>query len=147
MADQKVRNGVAAPGARMSNGVIEGVSSFGTDLATLAGLQVKLVACDIRDSSKSAAPLVGGLVALGTIAGASAVVGLAGFSIWLANVLDIPMGVMMMAVAVAGLVIASIGAFFIVRSLGASFAYFRRSQEELERNIAWIKTTLVHSGR
>ncbi|WP_165223162.1 phage holin family protein [Aquisphaera insulae] len=151
MADQKVRNGLAAPasvpGGRMNNGVFEGVSSFGNDLATLAGLQVKLVACDLRDSTKSAAPLVAGLVALGTIAGASAVVGLTGFSLWLATVLEAPPGVVMMAVALGGLVIASLGAFFIARSLGSCFAYFRRSQEELERNIAWIKTTLVHSGR
>ena len=42
-----------------TNGVIEGVSSFGTDLATLAMLQAQLAACDLRDSTKPAIPSLG----------------------------------------------------------------------------------------
>ncbi len=53
----------------------------------------------------------------------------------------------MMVVALGGLVISGVGAALLARSLGRSFSYFRRSQEELDRNLAWIKTTLVHSGR
>ena len=39
MAYQTVRNGAAQSRDRQNNGVIEGVSSFGTDLATLGMLQ------------------------------------------------------------------------------------------------------------
>lgn len=52
MARQAVSNGPVASKDRQSNGVIEGVSSFGTDLATLAVLQMRLVACDLRESTR-----------------------------------------------------------------------------------------------
>jgi len=53
----------------------------------------------------------------------------------------------MMVVALIGLVISGVAAALLARSLTRSFSYFRRSQEELERNLAWVKTTLIHSGR
>jgi hypothetical protein len=127
--------------------VIGGVSSLGNDLATLATLQARLAALDLRESMEHATPSLIGLVILGTVAAASVVVGLAGFSLWLATVLQVQAGIVMMVVALAGLIIAGVVSFFLSRSLVASFAYFRRSQEELERNLAWVKTTLVHSGR
>ena len=40
MAHQAVRNGPVASRDRQNNGVIEGVGSFGIDLATLAVLQM-----------------------------------------------------------------------------------------------------------
>jgi hypothetical protein len=127
--------------------VIGGVSSLGNDLATLATLQARLAALDLRESMEHATPSLIGLVILGTIAAASVVVGLAGLSLWLATVLQVQAGIVMMVVALAGLVIAGAVSFFLARSLAASFSYFRRSQEEFERNLAWVKTTLVHSGR
>jgi hypothetical protein len=144
MAYQTVRNGHAAANDR---GVIEGVSSFGTDLATLAMLQARLAAYDLRDSMKSAAPAIASLVAFATIAAASTVVGLAGLALWLATVLQMQAGLVMMVVALAGIVIAGVASALLARSLIASFSTFRRSREELERNIAWIKTTILHSGR
>jgi len=123
------------------------VSSFGTDLATLGMLQARLAAMDLRDSTKQAIPSLVGLVAFGTIGAACTVVGLAGLALWLAEVFQARPGIVMILVALAGLVIAGIAAVFLVRALARSFTYFRRSQEELDRNLAWIKTTLVHSGR
>ena len=147
MAHQAVRNGPIASRDRQNNGVIEGVSSFGTDLATLAVLQMHLAACDLRESAEAAAPIVAGLTVFWIIAGASATVGLAGMALWLATVLNIQAGIVMMGVALIGLVISGVAATLLARSLTRSFAYFRRSREELERNIAWVKTTLIHSGR
>jgi hypothetical protein len=147
MAYQTVRNGPAAANDRQHNGVIEGVSSFGTDLATLAMLQARLAAYDLRESMKSAIPALGGLVAFGTIAAASIVVGLVGLALWLATVLQVQAGVVMMVVALAGIVIAGVACALLVRSLTSSFSSFRRSKEELDRNLAWIKTTILHSGR
>jgi type IV secretory pathway VirB2 component (pilin) len=147
MAHQAVRNGPVASRDRQNNGVIEGVGSFGIDLATLAVLQMRLAACDLRESAEAAAPIVAGLIIFWIIAGASATVGLAGLALWLATILNIRAGIVMMVVALIGLVICGAGVALLARSLSRCLAYFRRSQEELERNLAWIKTTLVHSGR
>jgi Putative Actinobacterial Holin-X, holin superfamily III len=147
MAYQTVRNGPAAANNRQNNGVIEGVSSFGSDLATLATLQARLAAYDLRESMKSAAPAIAGLVTFATIAAASTVIGLAGLALWLATVLRVQAGIVMMVVALAGIVIAGVASALLARLLTSSFSSFRRSREELDRNIAWIKTTIVHSGR
>ena len=147
MAHQEMRNGPVASRDRQNNGVIEGVSSFGTDLATLAVLQMHLAACDLRDSAKAATPIIAGLTVFWIIAGASTAVGLAGMALWLATIVNIQAGIVMMVVALIGLVISGVAAALLARSLTRSFTYFRRSQEELERNLAWIKTTLIHSGR
>jgi hypothetical protein len=45
------------------------------------------------------------------------------------------------------LVLAALGGWICARWLAKSFSTFRRSSEELERNVAWIKTTLTQSGR
>jgi Putative Actinobacterial Holin-X, holin superfamily III len=147
MAHQAVRNGPVASRDRQNNGVIEGVSSFGIDLATLAVLQLRLAACDLRECAKAATPIVAGLIVFWIIAGASAAVGLAGMALWLATILNIQAGIVMMLVALIGLVISAVAATLLARSVSRSLSYFRRSQEELERNLAWVKTTLIHSGR
>jgi len=80
-------------------------------------------------------------------AAAGVVLGLAGLSWWLAAVLQVQVGIIMMFTGLVALIIASVAAALLSRRLGKCFTYFRRSQEELDRNLAWIKTTLVHSGR
>jgi hypothetical protein len=147
MAHQEVRSGWVSSRDRQGNGVIGGVSSFGTDLATLAVLHLRLAACDLKESAKAGTPILAGLAALTLIAAASAVVGLAGMALWLATILSVQAGIVMMAVALIGLVISIVGAALLARALTRCFTYFRRSQEELERNLAWVRTTLVHSGR
>ena len=147
MAHQALREGLPTPEERRNNGVIEGVSSFGTDLATLGLLQARLAACDLKDSTRASSPLIAGLVIAGTIAASSVVLGLAGLAWWLASVFQVQVGIVMMITGLVALIIASVAAALLFRRLGRCFSYFRRSQEELERNLAWIKTTLVHSGR
>lgn len=147
MADQAVRNGRGSSDSRQNNGVFEGVSSFGTDLATLAVLQARLAACDFQESAKAATPIVAGLIAFTLILSASVTIGLAGFGIWLATALNIQMGVVLMLVALVGVIVSAASSALLARSLLRCFTYFRRSQEELDRNLAWLRTTLVHSGR
>lgn len=147
MAHQALRNGSPASQGRQNNGVIEGMSSFGNDLATLGLLQARLAACDLRDSARASAPIIAGLVIFGTIAAAGVVLGLAGLAWWLASVLQVQVGIVMMVVGLVALIIASVASTLLSWRLGKCFTYFRRSQEELDRNLAWIKTTLVHSGR
>jgi hypothetical protein len=147
MAHQTVRNGSASAKDRSNNGVIEGVSSFGNDLATLAVLQARLASYDLRESMKRATPVIAGLIVFGIIAAASIVIGLAGLALWLATLLQVQVGIVMMVVALASLIIAGVVSSLLARSLPSSFSSFRRSQEELERNLAWIRTTVMHSGR
>src|SRR6516165_2428514 len=143
MAHQEVRNGPLGSRDRQGNGVIEGVSSCGNDLATLAVLQLRLAVCDLRESAKVAIPILAGLMAFTLTATSSAVVGLAGTALWLATILSVQVSIVMMVVALVGLVISILGGALLARALSRSFTYFRRSQEELERNLAWVRTTLV----
>lgn len=135
------------PARDRPNGVIEGVGSFGADLASLGILQARLAAADLREALLRAAPTLGGLVMLGLVAVAGMAVLLAGLALWLADVLAARPGLVMMVVALVALVLSGVIAALLARTLSSSFSTFRRSQEELDRNLAWIKTTLVHSGR
>ena len=49
--------------------------------------------------------------------------------------------------AVVALALAGLIAWLSGTRLGHSFEAFRRSSDELARNVAWIKTVLAHSGR
>lgn len=123
------------------------VSSFGNDLATLATLQTKLAAADMRESLLKAAPAIGGLAVLGLISVAGMTALVAGLALWLAEALQLRPAVALMFVGLGSLVIAALGAWLCTRTFGSSFSTFRRSSEEFERNLAWIKTTLTQSGR
>ena len=52
----------------------------------------------------------------------------------------------LLTAAVAAVVAAIVAAVSLKRLLG-SLDSFRHSREELARNISWIRTVLVHSGR
>lgn len=147
MAHQAVvSNGVAAPQDR-SNGLMDNVSSFGSDLATLASLQGKLAAADAKESLQKAAPAIAGLVAAALLAFAGVVAILGGLGLWIADAFALKPSSALMLTGLGALILVAILAAACVRLLGSSFTAFRRSSEELERNVTWIKTTLTHSGR
>jgi hypothetical protein len=123
------------------------VSSFGNDLASLATLQTKLAAADMRESLLKAAPAIGGLAVLGLLSVAGMTVLVAGFALWLAEALQLRPAVALMLVGLVSLVVATLGAWLCARTFSGSFSTFRRSSEEFDRNLAWIKTTLTQSGR
>ncbi len=150
MADQTILNkgGRGGPAPKPgSNGLMEGVGSFGNDLATLASLQAKLAAADARESLLKALPAAVGLgvLALLLIAGMAALV--AGFAVWLAEAFHLRLGVALMLVGLGCLILGALFSLLCLRLVGSSFTAFRRSSEELERNVAWVKTTLTRSGR
>lgn len=130
-----------------SNGLMDDVSSFGNDVATLAALQSKLAAADMRESLHKAAPAIGGLVVLVLLLVAGMTVLVAGLALWLAEAQQLRPAFALIAMGLGSLVVAALGGWFCARWLGSSFSTFRRSFEELERNVAWIKTTLTQSGR
>lgn len=137
----------ATEGNGRSNGLMENVSSFGSDVATLASLQSQLVAADARESLTRGAPAIAGLVLaiLLAFAGVIAIVG--GLALWIAERFAMQPSIALMLTGLGTLVVVALVGVISVRLLGSSVTTFRRSAEELERNIAWVKTTLTHSGR
>jgi uncharacterized membrane protein YqjE len=148
MADQATVSGNGAPsplGAAES--VVGNIAELGNDVATLAELQLRLAALDFRESlARAAWPLALGAVGLALGLG-SLPVALIGLAELLAAGLAIGRGWSLLIVALAALVLASAAATIAALRLGPSFASFRRSREELERNLAWIRTVLLYSGR
>ena len=97
MAHQTVLNDTHNPTAKSRpNGLMSNVGSFGNDLASLATLQTKLAAADMRESLQKAAPAIGGLVVLSLLAIAGMTAIIAGFAMWLAEALNLRLGVALM---------------------------------------------------
>jgi uncharacterized membrane protein YqjE len=138
---------VSRNGHGNGNGVVGNIAGLGSDVASLVELQAKLAALDMKESvERVVLPLV--------IAGAAAVlalgavpVGLLGVAWLLAQSLGIQVGWAMLLTALLSAVVAGIVAFFSVPKLSRSFQPMRRSHEELTRNVAWLRTVLMHSGR
>lgn len=133
--------------ARPGDGLIDNISSVGGDIAALASLQSQLAAADARQSLTKAIPAVAGLVVavLLAVAGTVAIVG--GLALWIAQAFHLETSVALMLTGLGALVLVALLGVISVRLLLSSATTFRRSIEELQRNIAWIKTTLAHSGR
>jgi len=126
--------------------VVESLTEFVNDVSTLAELQIKLAKIDLHESlARAAIPAalvgLGGLLMLGALPvallGVADLISSAGFSPGWSRFLT---GVV--ALVTAGLIVALAGL-----RLSRSFSSFRRSNEELVRNLSWIKTVIVYSGR
>lgn len=140
-----MRNGPAD--REEGQGVLGGVGSFGNNLIQLTTLQAHLFRMDFAEVSRTAGPALLVLI-LAILAIPSALVaGTIGLALWIAEsgALSTPMAFLAVA---AGLLVmtalASVVATFVIRK---SLVTFRRSGEELERNMAWVQTVLTHSGR
>lgn len=141
-------NGARLTGGEPTAHVVGSLSEFGNDVATLAELQAKLAVLDMKESAgRAAVPAIviaGGLVLIA----ASLPVALIGASELLAAALHLTQpGWAYLIVAAVAIVIAGAIAAVAASRLSHSFDAFRRSREELTRNIAWIRTVLVHSRR
>jgi uncharacterized membrane protein YqjE len=153
MADQaSVKAGHPHPCSSDGNGapeqrVVGGIAGFGSDIATLAELQLELAVSDLKESLQQAkVPLA--LVVVGVICAMGALpVVLLGVAGLLAAALKIsPAWAILLT---GGVVLTAALAVVAVSTLkiSPSFASFRRSREELVRNLAWIRTVLLYSGR
>ena len=133
-----------APG---ENGLVGGVTEFASDAATLLELQARLAELDLKETAERAAvPL--------TLVLSAVVLGLAGVPVALLGVADLLALVLKIAPGTAKLITAAgavgVAGLLLYASLGAltrSVAPLRRSREELWRNLAWIKTVMLLSGR
>ena len=127
--------------------LVGNLADFGNDIATLAELQAKLTLLDAKDAvGKATTPLVflavGAVVALGSLP-----VILIGLADVIATSTRLPSGACQLIVGVVALTLAGAGAFVGWKGFTGSLASFRRSSEELTRNVSWIRTVLVYSGR
>jgi len=127
--------------------VVGGITGFGSNIATLAELQAELAVTDLKESlQKAALPM--GLLASGVIALIGALpVTLLGVAALLAAALRIGSGWAMLLTGGSVIVLALVLVVVSALRIGPSFSSFRRSREELERNLAWVRTVLLYSGR
>ncbi len=128
-------------------GVVGGITEFGNDLMTLAELQAKLAALDFKESvERAVVPLMvsfGGLAVLL----ASLPVVLIGVAQLLASAFSLNFGWALVLVGVVALAGSAAVVMIAGLQFSRSFESFRRTREELIRNLAWIRTVLVYSGR
>jgi hypothetical protein len=144
MVDQTAMNNLIG---RRSNGMLDGVGSFSSNLAALAGLQARLVACDFREAVARSAAWLFALAAAGLLLAGSVTIGLAGIALWISAALDLTPATTLMITALGTILFGLVAGTLALGRLRANLAIFRRSQEEFQRNLAWIGTVLSHSGR
>ena len=144
MAGQATLN--TDPGASF-NGMLHGIGDLGSNMVALTTLQARLAAEDFRESSSLAQPALIAAAVLVPLGFASVTIGLLGIAWWAASELGIPLGRAMLLVGGGGLVLTSSIGALVIHRLRASLISFRRSREELDRNVAWLRTVLMQSGR
>jgi hypothetical protein len=136
-----------APGQATPVSLVGNIAEFGNDVATLAELQAKLAVYDAKEcASRAPIPLIvvaaASILALGSVP-----VILIGLADWIASSTRLSAGGAQLIVGLVSLVLAGVAVIVALRSLIRSLESFRRSNEELTRNLSWIRTVLVHSGR
>ena len=144
MADQTTIN---AHHNANGKGVVGNIADFGNDIASLVELQAKLAAVDFKEATARAKSSVIVLVLALVFVLAALPVALFGIADLIAAVLQIRSGWALLITA--GVVLALGGATIIIvlPHLANSLEPLRRSQEELTRNLSWVRTVMVHSGR
>jgi hypothetical protein len=132
---------------RHAEGVLTNLGELGGDFATLAELQLKLTAVDGKEAIGRATLPTVGLVIAAAVLIATVPVLLIGLAFVMASALAISQGASLLIIgAIVGALAGVLGWFALVAFL-KSFESFRRSGEELTRNINWIRTVLAQSTR
>lgn len=146
-ADGRSAGGANGNANGNGSGVVGSVAELGNNVLTLAELQTRLAAADLKACVNDA------LFPLAVIAGAAALavgavpVVLLGVAELLAWALSIRPAWAMLITGLVALGVAGILVFAFLRALTGSLSVFQRSREELTRNIAWVRTVLLYSGR
>ncbi|HMB05105.1 MAG TPA: phage holin family protein [Isosphaeraceae bacterium] len=131
----------------LPEGVVGGIAEFGNDMATLVELQAKLALIDLKESTaKASLPIALCVIGLALVLASLPVV-LFGTGLLLAALLHIGEGWAILLTGAVVLVISGVVVVVAGMRVRNSFDILRRSREELARNLSWIRTVLVHSGR
>jgi len=127
--------------------VVSNVAGFGENLLTLAELQARLSAAELRKNVEAAKTSGAVLVAGSVLAVASLPVALAGIAELLVSELALKRGYALLIVAAAAFVIGGVSVASAGFWLRRKRPGFPLSAEELTRNLNWLRTVLRHSGR
>lgn len=150
MADQaSVNGGKRVPvNSPLTAGVFGNLADLANDVASLVELQAKLAVVDLK------ATVVKATIPLGLVAGGAAVLvaALPVLMIGLAELLADGLGLAhrgwaYLIVAAGGAVLAGLLVLLGLPRLLKSFDSFQRTRDELDRNVAWVKTVIANSGR
>lgn len=147
MGDQATVNGSRTDGQDQEEGVVGNITGFANDVATLVELQAKLASLDFQDcASRAKLPLIataaGALIVLGSV---PVVVG--GLGLILAEAFRLSNGLGLLIAGGVVILLAGLVAAFSALRAARSLESFRRTREELGRNLLWLKTVLTYSGR
>jgi uncharacterized membrane protein YqjE len=152
MADQtsvrggKLGSGVSENGSAEGK-VVSGIAEFINDIVALAELQAKLALLDLKECLEKARLWLA-LVVVGIFfILASLPVALFGVAELVAVALKISTGWALLMTGVVVLIVAGMVVVVSAYRLVPSVSSFRRSREELSRNLSWIRTVLLYSGR
>lgn len=146
MADQATVKPSPAPRYE-SNGVIGGVSALGGNVVNLAILQTRLTVLDLLDVTRKSTPAVVTLVIVLLALPSGLVLGSLGLALWLSTLEALNLYQACLIVAGVVLLLAVIASVVAGLAIRKSFGTFRRSSEELQRNLAWVRTVITQSGR
>jgi len=139
------------PGAKTNGSpegqVVGGIAEFGHDITTLAELQFKLAFIDFKEClQKALIPLA--LIIAGTLFLLGALpVAILGVAYLVATAFNLTVGAAMLLTGVAVLLAAVASLGIGILRISPTFMTFRRSREEFDRNLNWIRTVLLYSGR
>jgi Putative Actinobacterial Holin-X, holin superfamily III len=148
------RMGVTRPAAGDTGGdgaspgdVVTNVAEFGEDLLSLAELQASLAAIELKQNL--GAVKWGGIVLVtgGVLALAALPIALAGIAELLVSLRGMNRGFALIAVAAVAFAIAGTCIAIAVARLRSSEMGFPLSREEFTRNLNWVRTVLLYSGR
>ncbi|MFO0960169.1 MAG: phage holin family protein [Isosphaeraceae bacterium] len=138
-----VGNGATTP----LNGVLGGIGDLGTSVVTLASLQARLAASDLRETTHRLLPVMIAIAAVVPLAFGSVTVGLFAIATWIESATSLSTSASLGVTALGGLILFALTAGIALWRARDGFTSFRRSREEFERNIAWLGTVLKQSGR
>jgi uncharacterized membrane protein YqjE len=152
MAGQTTVNGSAAHAAGTASSgrpetVLGGVGAFGANVTNLAHLQVRLLLLDLQEGSTRAKLYFAAIGLAMIIIPGGLVLLLAGIALWVAEATSLTTAQAMVLVPFIAILLAALAAFIGARGVRTSYTTFRRSNEEFQRNLAWLKTVLSQSGR
>ena len=142
MADQATVNGHGS-----SKSVVGNIADFGNDVATLVELQAKLAATDLKEVKHRATVYIIVLICAVILCLGTIPIVLLGIADLLVMALQIRLGLALLLTAGVTLAICGAVIALMLPRLSLAVEPLRRSREELIRNISWVRTVLVHSGR
>ena len=127
--------------------MVTNIAEFGENLLTLAELQARLAAIELKQNVE-AVKVSGAVILAGAVLAIAALpIALAGIAELLVSELGMSRGFALIAVAVAAFAIAGTCVAIALGRLRSADLGFNLSREELARNLNWVRTVLLHSGR